>query len=995
MAKFIKQNIAWILLICLLLCGAAVGTTAAKYTNKIKAGTISLSVETKPKEYYLLPGYDINIELNKYLYNLKKVTFGRFSTVNNTLDNELDWHDGIPVSAKDQYSSEKDEAGGIRLFMVGDTCYILSKGTIVMNANTGPYANNMFQNLSYLEEINGFELIDTQYVTKFNALFYACSKLRSVNLSNINTSNATIFQMMFNACSSLTSLDLSNFNTKSATNMCGVFQNCSGLTELTFPETFKTDNVTNMQAMFSGCSSLTSLDLTGFNTKNLTQTDQMFRNCTSLQTVYVDAALWSTDNVTQSANMFHGCESLEGGAGTTWNAANPKDKTYAHIDGGDADPGYFTEKAYYLMPSGEINNQINNATTVTFGVFADYKEELGLTWDAGNIVSVTKYNSTTPKDGVRLFQKGTDYYILSEEKAPIYMNQDSEDLFNECKKLTQINGLDKINTKYATSFYRMFRYCESLISLDVSGFNTENVTNMASMFYKCGKLTTLDVSSFNTENVTDMNSMFQETSLTTLDVSNFDTEDVTDMKWMFGYTKVETLDLSSFDTKKVTNMNGMFGNCTNLTTIYVDETLWSTDAVTWGSNTFQNCSEKLVGGAGTVYSSSKIDKTYAHIDGGTANPGYLTEKAYTYYLLPGKTINSMLSKKKAITFGKFDDYKGALGKNWEDGTIVSATDYNSETSQDGVRLFNDGEGNDYILSQKNGIFVMNKDSSQMFQGFYPFTLSSFSGMDKLDASKVENASSMFQECNMVTLEGISGWKLSNVTDMSDMFSGCSSLISLNVAQWDTSSVQNMHSTFKSCMALVELDISGWDTAAVTEMSEMFYNAQELETIYVGDNWTVNPDTGSSNMFLDCSSLEGGNGTTYDSNNTDATYAHIDDRENGNPGYFTAKPASTALMMSRPPVQSETPAPTEPTYTTSSTDGNSITLYSWYDRDKIQGLMQDQVGMNSAFTGWLLTHEGTQQTVAAEDLEAVLTAIYAADMNSVVTLTPIYAVTTAN
>jgi hypothetical protein len=39
---------------------------------------------------------------------------------------------------------------------------------------------------------------------------------------------------------------------------------------------------------------------------------------------------------------------------------------------------------------------------------------------------------------------------------------------------------------------------------------------------------------------------------------------------------------------------------------------------------FLNC-DKLVGGAGTVYSAANAnDKTYAHIDGGAENPGYLT-----------------------------------------------------------------------------------------------------------------------------------------------------------------------------------------------------------------------------------------------------------------------------------------------------------------------------------------------------------------------------------
>ena len=41
---------------------------------------------------------------------------------------------------------------------------------------------------------------------------------------------------------------------------------------------------------------------------------------------------------------------------------------------------------------------------------------------------------------------------------------------------------------------------------------------------------------------------------------------------------------------------------------------------------FQNC-YSLVGGAGTTYDANHIDVTYAHIDGGPSNPGYLTGAA--------------------------------------------------------------------------------------------------------------------------------------------------------------------------------------------------------------------------------------------------------------------------------------------------------------------------------------------------------------------------------
>ena len=50
--------------------------------------------------------------------------------------------------------------------------------------------------------------------------------------------------------------------------------------------------------------------------------------------------------------MFGECTSLVGGQGTTYDA-NHIDKTYAHIDGGPSNPGYFTEKNASLR--GDVN----------------------------------------------------------------------------------------------------------------------------------------------------------------------------------------------------------------------------------------------------------------------------------------------------------------------------------------------------------------------------------------------------------------------------------------------------------------------------------------------------------------------------------------------------------------------------------------------------------------------------------------------------------------
>ena len=201
-------------------------------------------------------------------------------------------------------------------------------------------------------------------------------------------------------------------------------------------------------------------------------------------------------------------------------------------------------------------------------------------------------------------------------------------MFSNCIALTSLD-LSSFNTSNVTNMSFMFTQCKSLQNLDVSHFNTEKVTNMWCMFQHCDALTSLDVSNFDTFNVKEMSGMFFSCeSLTTLNLSNFNTSNVIRMDDMFGYCrKLFTLDLSNFNTDNVTDISNMFRNCTSLRTIYVSNQ-WNTEKIESekGKSVFSKCTQ-LVGGQGTKYDASHTDYTYAHIDGGTANPGYFIDKA--------------------------------------------------------------------------------------------------------------------------------------------------------------------------------------------------------------------------------------------------------------------------------------------------------------------------------------------------------------------------------
>ena len=204
-------------------------------------------------------------------------------------------------------------------------------------------------------------------------------------------------------------------------------------------------------------------------------------------------------------------------------------------------------------------------------------------------------------------------------------------------------------------------------TLDVNAFDTHNVTNMNQMF-SGSQATTLDLSNFDTSKVTDMGAMFSDSQATTLDLSNFDTSKVTDMSDMFNGSKATTLDLSSFDTSNVINMGWMFYNAKNLKTIYASDK-FNTNNVTESSSMFIN-STKLVGGKGTKYNSSYIDKTYARIDGGTSNPGYFTDIADKPSTFPTDSWATIVASVKA---GNTRGYKVGETKEIDLGTYGTHT----------------------------------------------------------------------------------------------------------------------------------------------------------------------------------------------------------------------------------------------------------------------------------------------------------------------------------
>ena len=157
-------------------------------------------------------------------------------------------------------------------------------------------------------------------------------------------------------------------------------------------------------------------------------------------------------------------------------------------------------------------------------------------------------------------------------------------------------------------------------------------------------------------------------------------------------------------------------------------------------------------------------------------------------------------------------------------------------------------------------------------------------VDSSGATLPQDSARLFYNFTNVTSIDLTGADTRNVTNMSCMFYYCENLTELDLSSFDTSRVSDMSFMFSGCGHLTELNLSSFDTRNVTEMNSMFFGCFLLETIYVSEQWRTESVIFSTEMFENCGLLTGGNGTAFDLDYTDKTYAVID--KDGQPGYLT-------------------------------------------------------------------------------------------------------------
>jgi surface protein len=345
----------------------------------------------------------------------------------------------------------------------------------------------------------------------------------------------------------------------------------SKMTAIEGLENLNTAIATDMNGMFNGCSALTSIDLSSFNTEYVVNMGSMFQNCSSLKVI--DLTSFSINSLEHAYSVFFGCKSL-----TTIFCDKDWSKSTKLVGTG------------YMF---DYCDQLVGGKGTAFEHSESYK-------------NYARPDGGPDAPGYFTKKDAMVYTVFDEATGTLTYRYD--DQFNVSNPYVEF--YDPVNHPAAERFAG---YYKKVLKAGIDpSMKDANLTSLNSMFYGCAGSTGIYALSnmksiegleyLNTANVTDMSNMF------------------------LGCNAIETLDVSTFDVSKVTDMTFMFNSCYALMTIFCNEDWSVSPALTEDLGMFTG-SKLIVGGQGTDYNSSKVDRSYARPDGGTEAPGYFTATA--------------------------------------------------------------------------------------------------------------------------------------------------------------------------------------------------------------------------------------------------------------------------------------------------------------------------------------------------------------------------------
>ena len=678
------------------------------------------------------------------------------------------------------------------------------------------------------------------------------------------------------------------------------FKDFADLTDFIHLDYLNTSEVTDMSEMFAGIKA-SILDLTSFDFSKVTNTAQMFAGDRFLTTIACTEDLSKSDILTQSTSMFDECIAIRGGKGAMWQPTKT-DSTYARLDTIGRD-GYFSPDTISFIPKSISEEGL-------YGVYTNWNHTLTLYFDdqcesrngirdwahqrleavervtmdvsvqnarpttlyrwfcnMPNVreIDLTNLNTSEVKDVSHMFENAQKLQVIycKEDWSLSETVKQSERMFFECHKLIG-SELTHYNRAHTDSAYARLDSKErpGYFSKHPEEPTTEPDDEIYGVTSEDGTVFTLycddqkearggsedwfDYSHYTEEKI------IIDPSLVKARPDNLDdwfgsfsnVQSIEGLEYIhtsqinsvmglfFGCSSLAYIDISSFDLSNVTHLNMMFSSCESLKAIDLSNCNINPSILADISTTFDYC--------------TSLERIYCDQDWSGVGVKHMT---FTNCSKLKGNVSGLTCPGSSNNDGSFAKVEGGYFSRTTETPVLYA-----KPSPDGrtlrVRMDN---GMESYLGRGNNINHFSSTNG------YQIEVVVFD--ESVSEVNITSMAGWFKDfASLRYIEGLEHLHCDNVTDMSGLFEGCT--------------------------ALETIDLSALNTPALANTDNMFKGCTNLTTIYCTQDWSPSSDhilDSSTDMFLDCAKLEGGNGTAYDQDKTDGTLARCDGEQ---PGYFS-------------------------------------------------------------------------------------------------------------
>ncbi len=487
-----------------------------------------------------------------------------------------------------------------------------------------------------------------------------------------------------------------------------------------------------------------------------------------------------------------------------------------------------------------------------------------------------KYSETEPTEA----NKGAANIFSAEDSPyPIYMwfdgetmwwwsvdktpstSEDAAGMFYYVKNLSDISGTETFDITDSKTLNGLFEY-NAITDLEpLRNWNTSNVTSFAGVFMYDLELTDISaLANWDVSKAESIRNLFYDCEkLESLHgLENWDVSNVTIMNGLFRYNEALT-DISAIENWDVSNVEiafFLFYDCKSITDF--------TPIANWNTSNFKDLY--------MAFSYLTVTNLDFLAKWDTGNVEDFTGLLYANQQLTDITGIEHWDMSSATTLASFFGWNSALES-------VDLTNWDVSNVENFEAFFYDNQN----LTSIN-ITGWNTGSAKYMGGmFYDCKkLVTYTGLENLDTSKVEDFTSMFSYNESVTSFDLSRWDTSSAKSMSSMFNDCYYLTSLDLTGWNTSNVTDMGWMFNSLSRMKVLDLSYFDTRNVTSFKRMFNGSGSLETVYVGELWDTSKNVEEyTGVFSERTRLP-----NFNPENPEARYLKYAHSNEG--GYFTFK-----------------------------------------------------------------------------------------------------------